>query len=388
MAEPLALLAGGRSFALPPGARVVPAQMLRPAPLGPAGMLGIAMLGGQGLPVMAAAAGLPGGPAWVLLAEGLVVAGEAFAEALPAGALPLIAPRPVARPLPSALPAAEGAGWVVPAGGGRGRIAALALELGGLRLVLPFAAMERIIDNPPLGAAPRAGAQAGRLARGYALQGGAPVLVLDPAELAGQPGDGAEAPLLAVFRHAGQRLGLPFARIGPARPGEPSITARLDALRAGLAAAPLARMAPPPEAEPTRGLLLCSAGGVAFALEVEAVVAVIPPVAPTPTARAAGGLCGVVAHRGDVLPVLDGGLQLGGDPVLGAPGAAAPMLRLNLERPVAVAVSRVTGLRQVPLRLLSATGGAGLVAAIAALAEGPLPVCRASLLGAALVQPT
>ena len=62
-------------------------------------------------------------------------------------------------------------------------------------------------------------------------------------------------------------------------------------------------------------------------------------------------------------------------------GLALPLLRLNLPFPVALAGSAVTGLRQVPTRLLSATGGEGaLVAAIAALPEGPLPVLRASLL--------
>ena len=372
MTEPLALIAGGRCFLLPPGARSVAPQMLRPAPLARPGVLGITMLGDQGVPVLAAEPGLPGGPAWVLLAEGVLVAGEAFSEAPPDDAPPLRPALPAARPPPLASPAASGEGWAVPARGGRARFAALAAELGALRLVLPFTAMERVIDMPPLRPAPGAGP----LTQGYAVAEGEAVLVLDPATLAGVAE--ATAPsLLALFRHAGRRFGLPCARIGPAQPGEATLIARLDAALAQLQAAPVAQLHAVMPAEPVRALLLAQIGNVAFALPVEEVAAVILPVLPT---AVPGRMAGVVAHRGDVLPVRDGGLALGVAPLLGG-GFALPMLRLNLPFPVALAVTSVTGLRQVPARLLSATGGEGLVAAIAALPEGPLPICRAALLG-------
>ena len=63
---------------------------------------------------------------------------------------------------------------------------ALAAEFGDLRLVLPFAALERVVPMPLLHPAPAAG----RCALGYGVAAEAPVLVLD------RPG--AEAPLLRL----------------------------------------------------------------------------------------------------------------------------------------------------------------------------------------------
>jgi chemotaxis signal transduction protein len=397
MAE--ALLAGGLVFALPADAVRVDAAALRPAPLAGPAMLGIAVVGGQVVPVMAAAPGLPGGPAWVLL-DGphgrVVVAGEAFAALPPQGApkgTPLLvaprlvgrrAPAPPSRPAP--LPAAPG-GWAVPMRGGGSRQVALAAELGGLRMVLPFAALERVVALPGLLVAPGAGPAA----QGYAVAAGAPVLVLDPGWLLGVAAPGEAAGLLVLFRHGGRRLGLPCARVGPAQAGEPTLLARLDAAAGELVQAPLAEAVQPPAPEPVRSLLLCAAGGQAFALPVEEVLAVIPPVVPTrapvggstlAAGRAGLGAAfrGVAAHRGEVLPVLDAGVRMGLPAVLRHAGAAAPLLCLAGARPVALAVEQVTGLRRVPERLISAVAGEGLVAAVAALGEVPLPVCRAAVL--------
>lgn len=403
---PEALLAGGQIFALPEDARVVEAAALRPAPLAAAGMLGVAVVGGQVVPVMAAMPGFPGGSAWVLL-DGpggrVVVAGQGFVPLPPHGAPLLVPPRLAARRVPPPLPvAADGTqGWTVPMRGTPNRQMALAAEYGALRLVLPFAALERVVPMPVLRPAPAAGAAA----LGYAVAAGAPVLVLDAAWLMqAEAQTPQQAGLLVLFRHGGRRLGLPCSRIGPARPGEATLSHRLDQVAEALAAAPLAEAAAPPAPAPTRALLLCSAGGQAFALPVEEVVAVVPPTAPTPApdheeeslpgfrgaaahlgfggAAAYRGFRGVAAHRGDVLPVLDAGLRLGAMPVLGSPGAEAPMLRLVGTPAVALAVSHVTGLRRIPEHDIAAVAGEGLVSAVVTMGDQPLPVCRAAVLGA------
>ncbi len=382
------LLAGGRAFRLPAGAEAVAPLPLSPAPLAAPGLLGLAVTAAGAVPVLAAAPGLPGGLAWVRLPEsGLVVAGESLLEVAPPGAEPLQPSRVAARP-PPAVTLAEGGAWAVPARTTRGLPRALAIGIGGRRLVLPFAALEHLSPLPGLRPAPGADG----LALGYALAEGAPVLVLDPAALDGAPEAGSRdaagaaepATLLVLFRHAGRRLGLPCARIAPARAGEPPLTSRLDALLPRLGIAPLGAAAAPPPPEPTRTLLLCQAGGQPFALPVEEVAAVIPPLAPSPAPPGPDpAFRGVAAHRGEVLPVIDAGARLGLAPVLAAPGQEAPMLRLGTGRPVALAVAGITGLRRVPARLVSDVAGEGPVAAVAAVGDAPLPVCRASVLAGA-----
>jgi len=387
-----ALLAGDLVFALPQDAAVVEATALRPAPLAAAGLLGVAVVAGQVVPVMAAAPGLPGGRAWVML-DGpngrVVVAGQGLVPLPPQGAPLLVPPRLAARRVPPPLPAADAAeGWAVPMRGAATRQMALAAELGTLRLVLPFAALERVVPMPVLRPAPAAGA----CALGYAVAAGAPVLVLDAGWLMQGETEPQPAALLVLFRHGGRRLGLPCNRIGPARAGEATLAHRLDQVAEALTAAPLAEATVPPAPTPTRALLLCSAGGQAFALPVEEVVAVIPPQAPTPAPEglpaefrgvtARRGFRGVAAHRGDVLPVLDGGLRLGAAAVLGHAGAMAPLLRLAGTPAIALAVSHVTGLRRIPEHDIAAVAGEGLVSAVVAMGDQPLPVCRAAVLGA------
>lgn len=379
MAEIVGLIAGGRIYRLPPGTQAVAAQRLRPAPLARPGLLGICIMGDRGVAVMAAAPGLAGGPAWVRLPDDLVVAGEAYCESPPADVALLAPAAPGGRPAPTAPSEAMQEAWresaETPARTVRARTGALAVELGALRLVLPFAAMERVIDLPPVRPAPGAAP----LIQGFAVAAGEAVLVLDPATLVGQA-DATMPTLLALFHHAGRRLGLPCARVSPAELGEATSAGRLDALLTQMPEAPLAQPRPSIPPEPLRGLLLARIGETAFALLVEEVAAAIQPVIPTPVP---GHPAGIVEHRGDVLPVQDGGLALGQASVL-VPGLALPMLRLNLPFPVALAVSAVTGLRQVPARLLSPIRGeGGLVSAIAALAEGALPICRAAMLARA-----
>ncbi|MBU8546754.1 MULTISPECIES: chemotaxis protein CheW [Roseomonadaceae] len=383
MAE--ALRAGGQIFALPPGALEVPAGLLRPAPLASSGLLGLAAIAGQVLPVLEAAPGLGGGPAWVLLDRPggrVVVAGEAICGLPEGGAPPLLPPRPTARRAPAPLPAGPG-GWSVPMRGGAQRQVALAAEFGALRMVLPFAALERVVPMTELRPAPAAGPAA----LGYTVAAGAPALVLDPAWLMQAEAPAIPPTLLLLFRHGGRRLGLPCGRVGPARAGEATLVQRLDAVAEALVAAPLAEAALPPPPEPSRALLLCAAGGQAFALPVEEVLAVIPPMALTQAPHSLGdralpGFRGIAAHRGDVLPVLDAGERLGARFVLDSPLAEAPMLRLPGVTPVALAVSQVTGLRRIPERLISAVAGEGMVSAVVALGDAPLPVCRAAVLGA------
>lgn len=377
LAPPRALLAGGRCFALPDGAREVPNTPLRSVPLGAEGLLGMTLMDGMALPVLAAAPGLPGGPARVLIdgpAGRVVLAGEALLPNLPPAAEPIARVAIAARPPPPPRPAVAIAAAPAPRAA-RGLPAALAVGFGDRALVLPLAALETVLPMPAL----LAPASPGGALLGLAPTPRGALPVLDPARLLGGAPVGDTATQLVVFRHAGRRLGLPCARLHPAAADAEPLGARLDALMAELGPSPQATAPAPPPPEPTRALLLCEAAGQVFALPVEEVVAAIAPSVPHLAPGAQRSLCGVVAHRGDVLPVLDGGARLGGKPVL-TPGAAVPMLRLALAHPVALAVSQVSGLRQVPERLLAAAPGSGPVAAFATLGDQRVPICRAAVL--------
>jgi chemotaxis signal transduction protein len=95
------------------------------------------------------------------------------------------------------------------------------------------------------------------------------------------------------------------------------------------------------------------------------VEAVLPPILPVPGPDHAH----IVAHRGQVLPVFDAGLALGGPAVLGQD--AVPMLRLG---GVAVAVAMVEGLRRVPLSAISAANAASAMRAVCWPAGVAVPV--------------
>ena len=129
--------------------------------------------------------------------------------------------------------------------------------------------------------------------------------------------------------------------------------------------APLAPSLAPQLEPPSLPLLFCTAGGTRFALPALEVEAVLPPMLPVPGPDQVH----IVAHRGQVLPVFDAGLVLGGPAVLG--GGAVPMLRLA---GVAVAVAAVEGLRRVPLSTISATNAGGAMRAVCWPAGVAVPV--------------
>jgi chemotaxis signal transduction protein len=385
-----ALRCGATFFAVPPGAMPVATPLLRPVPGAPQGLLGLALLGGRAVP--AYAPGGTTGPCW-LAGDGLLLCGDELCEVddslvrpfhPAAPQLPAAAILPgTERPQPAAVPPAEAA--------------LLDLDLGGACLRVPVAMVLRVLPMPEV--TPPPGRPPGAL--GLVLAPGiGPVLLLeggwlDPA--IGRPAPGQDAsqglaalPLLAVLVVAGRLCALPCRRVVPATTA-PALTVEflLERLAAPggaalLALAPLARPSLPPGAIATRGLLLAEAGGILFAVAADEVTAVVPPQALAPWAG--GALQGIAAHRGAVLPVIDGGAVLGGRPVLAA-GAQPPLLRLAGPRPVAVAVSAVLGLRHLPESAIQAVPGDGLLSAIAEHDGRPLVVCRAAALAAALVAP-
>jgi chemotaxis signal transduction protein len=249
------------------------------------------------------------------------------------------------------------------------------LALAGGAVELPFDALDRLLPMPPLHPFPESPPGVS----GMAWAGPGPVLVIDPALLGA---DGEQAPLLAVVLVAGRRIGLPCRGAAPVA-GAPVMPAAL-LQPALLSAAP--RAVPPPAERPvpTRPLLLARAAGADFALELEDVAAILPP--QVPRNRGGGAVAGIAAHRGEVLPVLDGGTRLGRGPVL-AGGAAVPMLRLQGPRPAALAVSSVLGLRAVPEADIAPVAGDGLVGAMLRLDGAVLPVLRARALLAPLLAP-
>ncbi|MDB5415787.1 MAG: hypothetical protein JWR10_4122, partial [Rubritepida sp.] len=181
--------------------------------------------------------------------------------------------------------------------------------------------------------------------------------------------------LLLVLREGGRRFGIPASRIeaGRAIPAMAGFANWLesDEARQALAYAPPAMEAPPVQAVPQRHLVLFRAAGMDLALPAESVVAILVPTIPLPTQRA--GIAGLAAHRGAVLPVLDGGLVLGGRAALA--DGPAPLIRLALNPEVLVAVEQVAGVRTLPASDITPLAlRDGLVAAFALLGESLLPV--------------
>ena len=365
------ITAGGTVHRLPPGASAAAAPVLRPLP-GGGGRLLVGMLGGGALPAWVLPGAAMPARAWVLVpgAEGaLLLGGDALADSLPPGATPVPAPDYPPPPIrlaqtakgPSSEAAEEAVPGAVPVARGRGGVR---LALAGGPMDIPFEALVRLLPMPPLHPAPGAPPAA----RGLAWTEAGAVLVLHAGEAA----------LLAVILSGGRLLGLPCRGAAPV-PGAAVLPPALSD-PALLAAAPLSRPALPEPAAPTRLLLLFRAAGAAFALPLEEVAAVLPP--ERPRNPGAGGMAGIAAHRGDVLPVLDAGLRLGRGPVL--TGGPAPMLRLAGARPAALAVSSVQGLRAVPSADIVPVDGGGMVAAVARLDGDAIAVLRAPSLLAPL----
>ena len=218
-------------------------------------------------------------------------------------------------------------------------------------LLVPRAWLERLVLMPasrPLPFAPP-----GVLGLALAESG---VLLLD-----GPPG----LPLLAVLRVADRLLGLGCAS---ARPDADAGDGRWLPDGAWDLAPRRPEILSTPEIACT-ALLFCHAGGLEFALPALEVEAVLAPQRPVP-GPADILLCGVVAHRGQVLPVLDGGLALGGPATLA--GGAVPMLRLA--GPVALAVTAVEGLRRVADTAISPAAAGGPVRATCWFGGAAIPV--------------
>jgi hypothetical protein len=214
---------------------------------------------------------------------------------------------------------------------------------------------------------------------------GRAALLLDPGWSTGQGGPPRPTALVAVFRAAGRRFALPVQQARPGTEGT-DLEARLADTPEGrslIAAAPAAGAMPGDWlADPLLPLLLCDAGDARFALSVSEIATVLAPRQPAP-APGAGvpALRGVVAHRGEVLPVVDL------DPRLAAPLgadalASAPMIRLALPRALAVPVRRILGLQMVPRRAVSPIAADALFAGRVVIDGASLPLCRAAALAA------
>ena len=237
----------------------------------------------------------------------------------------------------------------------RQRAATTSVTMPGMRLLrdaaedvlVPRAALERVLPWPEV--QPLAFAPPGVLGLGMA---GAAVLVLDGP----QPQN-----LLAVLRLEGRLIGLGCARLRP----DPAAGDTAWLPEGASALAPLAPSIAPQREPPSLPLLFCTAGGSRFALPALEVEAVLPPLLPV----AGPDHVHIVAHRGQVLPVCDAGLALGGPAVLG--GGAVPMLRLG---GVAVAVAAIEGLRRVPLSAISAAKAGGAMRAVCWPAGVAVPV--------------
>ncbi|UPY38245.1 chemotaxis protein CheW [Sediminicoccus sp. KRV36] len=306
---------------------------------------------------------LPGG-GWFKLQEGEAVLAEAPARPASTDAPRLAQPAPVQPPR-----RAMG-------------LAALHLSLGGIALAIPAALAEHILPMPAL--RPLPGAAPG--VAGLAEAEGAPVLVLETGFAAGMPlpTEAEEEPtLLLVLREGGRRFALPASRIeaGPAIAAAAGFQAWLKTpeARAALAYAPPALDAEPQRPIAQRHLVMFRAAGMELALPAEAVVAVLPATLPLPTPRP--GIAGLAAHRGAVLPVLDGGLVLGGRAALA--DGPAPLIRLALWPEVLVAVEQIGGVRAVAAADVTPLAQRdGLVAAFARLGGAPMPVLAPHRFGA------
>lgn len=316
---------------------------------------------------------LPGG-GWFAFTQDQAVPADAPSRAAP--------PPPDAADATASLPLDLGSRAT--AAGRASRIGSLRLLLGAIALEVPAGLAEHILPMPAL--RPMPGAPAG--VAGLAEAGGGAVLVLSTSFAAGvvatgRDDAGDDAPvLLLVLNHAGRRIGLPATRIeaGPtaASPAFAEWLVSPPALEALDHAPPTVETAPAMPV-PQRHLVLFRAAGMEVALPAEAVVAVLPPTAPLATPRP--GLAGLAAHRGDVLPVLDGGLVLGGAPALAR--GPMPLIRLALRPEVLVAVEQVAGVRALPAAdITPLVQRSGLVQGIARLGGLPLPVIAPHLLGA------
>ncbi|WP_131829709.1 hypothetical protein, partial [Teichococcus deserti] len=153
-----ALLAGGRAWRLPPGVEAVPPLRPRPLPGAAPGLLGLALQGGQLLPVLAP--GGVAGPVWLLCpaSEGgarLLLTGEALLAQVPEDAQPLDLPLALLSATPTAAVAPLPAAALPPRPvAERARAGLLGLGLAGGRMLLPLDRLARVVPMPALAPAP------------------------------------------------------------------------------------------------------------------------------------------------------------------------------------------------------------------------------------------
>jgi len=149
--------------------------------------------------------------------------------------------------------------------------------------------------------------------------------------------------------------------------------------RQALGFAPLARArAAAALPVPERHLVLFRAGGLRAALPAETVRAVLAPARPHWLPGGAGRGC---LHRGEMLPLRDAGLALGGPPAAAEDGA--PMIRLALHPECLLAVTAIEGVRRIPAGGLTPLGaGDGLVTALALVQGDSLPLLSPAALAA------
>jgi chemotaxis signal transduction protein len=281
--------------------------------------------------------------------DGAALTAEAAAGAVQPPASP--APPPPAAAAAVAAPLGRRA-----AATARGTMLGMRLRRGEVEDVLvPRAYLERVLPWPDV--QPLAFAPPGVLGIGMAMLG-APVLVLEVP----QP-----QKLLAVLRLDGRLIGLGCADLRP----DPAAGDTAWLPEGAWALAPLAPSIAPQLEQPSLPLLFCTAAGTRFALPALEVEAVLPPVLPVPGPGPGSGpdQVHIVAHRGQVLPVCDAGLALGGPAALAQ--GAVPMLRLA---GVAVAVTAVEGLRRVPLSAISAANAGSAMRAVCWPAGVAVPV--------------
>ena len=323
------------SLRCPPGAQALPeAPIFRPLPGAPAGLWGICLVGRRSAPVWSLT---PAPAAWITFEQAggpIIVGGDALSE--PDAASPQLAMPPlVAQPLPTGTISTP-----APAPGAIAQPAPVTntgtyvLVHAGAAAIIPIEALEGIVDVPGLDLAPQPGMPTGALS--VLVVEGRPALLLDPGWCTGRDGPPRPTSLLVVLHLDGRRFAVPVQQARPGSDGM-DLTARMSDTQEGralLAAAPAAG-APPTgaRAEALQPLLICATREARFALPVAEIATVLAPRQPTPTTReGSAALRGVVAYRGEVLPVVDLDARLA-TPLTREMLALAPMLRLLCRGP-------------------------------------------------------
>ncbi|MBE9606521.1 chemotaxis protein CheW [Acetobacteraceae bacterium H6797] len=374
----LSLAAGGKIWRLPLASRQVAPPAWRRLPVQVPGIIGVAFEAGRAVPVLAP--GEQAGELWALceFPQGVAyVTGETILPDAPGDPPALVLPaQPALLPRANMSDAAPDPARIAPkATDAPPAQTGLKLEAGHDTLFLPLDAVEHLFAMEP-GTVPwqRMPVEV-QGALGLMLAGGSPALILDPAWLMRRE-EALSASMVVIFRHGAGRYGLPCRRAAPASLEESGslLLDRLD-LPAGEALrslAPSALDTVPPRPVPMTELLFFRLAGERLAVSIDAIQAVIPQTLPV----AAPGHRAVVAHRGIVLPVIDGGLCLGREALLTA-AVPLPLLRLSGVRPQALLVQQVEGLRRLPQADVAAIPGASetsLFSAMASLGNAIVPV--------------